>query len=383
MGQIGSIPLFRIFGIRLELHLTFFLILLYAAWTGAQVDGLAGGAWSLLLVSLLFVSVVLHELGHSLTARIYGIQTHRILLLPIGGMAQLEEMPRQPWREFFITLAGPSVNVVIALAIGIPLAMSENFPQSEAEWLSIFADYSLHSLALTMLAYNLIMAVFNLIPVFPMDGGRIFRSLLAMKLPYRRATQIATWVAKPLAIGGALWALLGPGHLLLAALFAFIYLAGSMEYRMVNRQERLRHHSVGNLTARFVRLVPPDLTLGEALWLMQHEQPQELVVRRSDGRVRILAPSDLRRMAAERSHDTPLDALNLEPSIHLQASWPIEILEKDLAHRREDRFPVYDGDTFIGVLRRKALAAATEWEHLQTSAAEPPPTIRSWKPWRP
>ncbi len=367
MGQIGSIPLFRVFGIRLELHLTFFLILLYAAWAGARVDGVAGAAWSLLLVSLLFVSVVLHELGHSLTARIYGIQTHRILLLPIGGMAQLEEMPRQPWREFFITLAGPAVNIVIAFLIGLPLVLAGSFPQSEAAWLSVFQNYSLHSLALTMLAYNIVMAVFNLIPVFPMDGGRIFRSLLAMKLPYHRATQVAAWVAKPLAITGALWALLGPGHILLAFLFVFIYLAGDMEYRMVDRQERLRHHPVGDLTARFVRMVPSDFPLAEALRLMQLEQPQELVMHTTDGRVRIITRSDLRQAATHQPHSTPLNALPLKPSIHLQASWPMDILAKDLAHRREDRFPVYDGDIFIGVLRREALTEAAEWDRLRST----------------
>ncbi len=381
MGRAWSIPLFRVFGIRLEMHITFVLILAYAAWMGSGYDGARGAAWSVLLVALLFVCVVLHELGHSLTARLYGIPTHRILLLPIGGMAQLAEMPREPWREFFITAAGPAVNVAIVLLIGVPLWAAGLVPTTEQEILSVFRDYTPLALALTLLVYNVIMAVFNLIPVFPMDGGRIFRSLLAMRLSYLHATRVAAWVAKPLAAAGAIYALIGPGHILLALLFAFIYIAGDMEYRMVERQERFRDQVVGDLTARFVRTVPGHLSIEDALWLMQHEQPREIVVQNGGGPVRILTPGDLRRAARELPHSTSLDAIAPRPSIHLQAGWPFGVLSKELARRTEDRFAVYNGTDFLGILRCDDLERAADWERLRTTPPDTTPSRRGWKPW--
>lgn len=382
MGRAWSIPLFRIFGIRLEIHVTFFLILAYAAWMGGGYDGARGAAWSVLLVALLFVCVVLHELGHSLTARLYGIPTHRILLLPIGGMAQLAEMPREPWREFFITAAGPAVNVVIVLLIGAPLWAAGLVPTSEREIIAVFQAYTPLALALTLLVYNVIMAVFNLIPVFPMDGGRIFRSLLAMRFSYLHATRVAAWVAKPLAAAGAVYALVGPGHILLALLFAFIYIAGDMEYRMVEQQERFRDQVIGDLTARFVRTVPGHLSIDNALWLMQHEQPREIVVHNGTGPARILTAEDLRRAARERPRSTPLEAVAAEPSIHLQAGWPFGVLSKELARRGEDRFAVYNGSDFLGVLRCEDIGRAVEWERLRATPPETERSRRGWKFWR-
>lgn len=361
MGQSWSIPLFKVFGIRLELHLTFFLLLFYAAWIGMDADGAAGALWSLLLVSLLFVCVVLHELGHCLAARGFGIATRRILLLPIGGMAQLTEMPRQPWREFVITAAGPAVNVAIVLVLGVPLYSAGLIPDTEQGLLRLLSEYSLVNLLVTMVIYNVIMAVFNLVPVFPMDGGRILRSLLAFRLPYLRATQIAVWVARPLAAGAAIYALFIAGNILLTLLFAFIYFAGDMEYRMVKRQEAYQGRAVGDLTARFCRRVPAYLSLGDALQLMGRELPPELVVDDGSGRMAIFSPETLSRLARSEDPSTPLAALHPFSPTTLQASWPVEVFARSIGASGETRFAVYDGDQFIGVLRADLLEEALRW----------------------
>jgi Zn-dependent protease len=225
-----SINLFRVFGIQLAVHASFVLLLAYYGYQGWQEDGLNGMTWSIWLILLFFVCVVLHELGHSLTARRYGINVPRILLLPIGGMAEMDRIPRQPSKELLITIAGPAVNFVLA-ALLWPVAL-----WIRAEVGPVY-EHSLPGVTLNLFYANLIMGIFNLVPVFPMDGGRIFRALLAIKLPYLRATWWAVMVGRVLAVGFIIWALY-TNQLMLAFLFAFILMAGNTEYQIALRREQ-------------------------------------------------------------------------------------------------------------------------------------------------
>lgn len=225
-----SIKLFKVFGIQLAVHFSFLLLLGYYGYEGWMEGGLPALLWSVGLIVLFFVCVILHELGHSLTARRYGVQTSRILLLPIGGMAELDQIPRRPAAELLITVAGPAVNFVL-VALLLPFAWHGFFSEEEV------ALYSAGGLVIQLCAANLIMGCFNLVPVFPMDGGRILRALLAIKLPYLTATYWAVMVGRVLAVLLAGWALYR-GNYLLAALFTFIYFAGAAEYRQAVRREQ-------------------------------------------------------------------------------------------------------------------------------------------------
>jgi Zn-dependent protease len=199
-----SINLCRLFGIRLAVHFSFFLLLIYVAWSGWMEAGWLGAAWSGAAVLALFTCVVLHELGHSLTARRYGIGVSRILLLPIGGMAEFDSIPRQPRRELLITLAGPAVNFALVLITGPFLPLSSLLTSLETTGK---IPLTLTGLALELWLMNLLMGFFNLLPVFPMDGGRILRALLAMRWSYLKATFWAAAVGKVLAIVGiGVWA---------------------------------------------------------------------------------------------------------------------------------------------------------------------------------
>jgi Zn-dependent protease len=231
-----SINLFRIRGIQLAIHGSFWLLLAYVAYEGWVENGLIGLWWSILALGAFFTCVVLHELGHSFTAMHFGIGVRRILLMPIGGMAEFDEIPRRPDRELLITLAGPAVNFVIAfglwLMVGLPTGWRffslPDYPATATG----FAQMLLH--------WNLWMGCFNLVPVFPMDGGRIFRALLATRLPYLRATFLAASLGKVLAVAAALAALFAfeKPRPMTAVLFGFIFLAGEAEYRAAVRRER-------------------------------------------------------------------------------------------------------------------------------------------------
>jgi Zn-dependent protease len=240
--------LFRVFGIQLAVHASFVLLLAYWGYQGWQEDGAIGMVWSIGLIVLFFVCVILHELGHSLTARRYGINVPRILLLPIGGMAEFDRIPRKPSQELLITVAGPAVNFLLVALL---------FPLVWRSWAGGEPIYA-HSFAglIEQLWYaNLIMGVFNLVPVFPMDGGRIFRSLLAMKLPYLRATWWAVMVGRVLAIGFIAWGLYA-NHLMLAVLFAFILFAGNNEYQAALYREQ--EEAYWREMARQAVVVPPE-----------------------------------------------------------------------------------------------------------------------------
>lgn len=226
-----SINLFRIFGIQLAVHASFVLLLAYYGYRGWQQGGLVGGLWSVAVIVLFFVCVVLHELGHSLTARRYGVRVPRILLLPIGGMAEMDQIPRRPSAELLITIAGPAVNFGLVVLF-LPLVWRELLGTVE------IPDFSVAEMLTQLWWANLVMGTFNLLPVFPMDGGRIFRALLATQLPYLRATWWAVRVGQVLAVTLAAVAVLYFDNLMAGVLFAFIFMAGGNEYRSLLRREQ-------------------------------------------------------------------------------------------------------------------------------------------------
>ncbi len=243
-----SINLFKVFGIQLAVHASFVLLLAYWGYQGWLEGGVQGMAWSVGLIVLFFVCVILHELGHSLTARRYGIKVPRIMLLPIGGMAEFDRIPRKPSQELLITAAGPAVNFLL-VALLLPLVWNDFFHGESV------AAYSPAGVTVQLVYANFIMGVFNLAPVFPMDGGRIFRALLAMKLPYLRATWWAVMVGRVLAVALIAWGLY-TDRLMLAVLFTFILFAGNNEYQVALRREQ--EEAYWRELARQAVVVPPE-----------------------------------------------------------------------------------------------------------------------------
>ena len=189
-----AIRLGRIAGTEVRIHLTFFLLLAWLAVADYQAGGFRVALHWTVFTCLVFFCVLLHEFGHAFAARHYGIRTPDITLFPFGGVARIERMPEKPSEEIVIALAGPMVNVVIAVVLWLALA---TFPPTDR----IGAINPGGLLAQQLLGVNLMLLLFNLIPAFPMDGGRVLRAALAMKLGHNRATQIAARIGQMLAIG--------------------------------------------------------------------------------------------------------------------------------------------------------------------------------------
>lgn len=225
-----SINLFRVRGIRISLHFTFLLLLAFYCWQGWTEGGADGIWWNATDFLLIFGSVVLHELGHSFMAMHFGVGVRGILLMPIGGMAQFDSIPRKPVQELLITAAGPAVNFAIVASLWFLV----DFPSG---WESGLGAMTMADVGRLLIRDNLILGIFNLYPAFPMDGGRILRALLAFRLPYVRATYWAMNVARLLTLIGIAASIYWESYLL-TALFVFILVAGDAEYRMLKRQEQ-------------------------------------------------------------------------------------------------------------------------------------------------
>lgn len=192
--MFGSLKLGKIFGIDLYLHGTFWLLPLFVLFTTLS-HGLSEIAFQLLFVFAVFVCIALHEIGHALAARAYGIHTRDITLYPIGGVASLERMPEKPLQEVVVALAGPAVNVVIALGLLLGVIAGDLLLPWASDGSVI--ERFIGSLFLA----NVILFAFNLLPAFPMDGGRVLRALLATRMPRLRATEVAVKVGTVVAIG--------------------------------------------------------------------------------------------------------------------------------------------------------------------------------------
>lgn len=272
-------------GIGLYVHWSFALVIAYVAISTHSL-GATGMAFSITQLLGVFLCVTLHEYGHAMAARRFGIATADITLLPIGGVARLRRMPRIPWQELVVAIAGPAVNVVIVILlvvgflvftdaavlralVGYVIYSFSGGEMNEAmieTVIEVFTSPSIIGFAIVMLIVNIMLVVFNMIPAFPMDGGRVFRSLLAMKLEYRRATFIASRVGLVCAGLMAVYAMSAdPPQLIPVLIAVFIAYAGISEARHVDVMESVRGLTAGQVMVRTEVALPMDMPLFEII----------------------------------------------------------------------------------------------------------------------
>ncbi len=228
----------KIAGIETQVHASFLLILAWAAWQGwrVQPSGLAM-AVSVAFVLLMFGCVLLHELGHALMARRFGVGTRSITLLPIGGVASLEGMPKNARQELLVAVAGPAVNLVIAAGLFLGLTLTGGFVSAELAASSVLGFVLMFAEGLMWA--NLALAAFNMLPAFPMDGGRVLRAALAMRGDRLGATERAVKVGKVLAVGLGVYGLFVSNNPFLLLIAAFVWMTGNQELAAVRREAQL------------------------------------------------------------------------------------------------------------------------------------------------
>jgi Zn-dependent protease/predicted transcriptional regulator len=286
-------------GIGIYIHATFFLIIGWFAldyWLKYRsVEAIFVGVGFILA---LFGCVLLHELGHSLAARKYGIPTRDITLLPIGGVARLERMPEDPRQELWVALAGPAVNVVIAAGLFIGLSLTSGFESIKQ------LDMLNAPFLIRLMTANIFLVAFNLLPAFPMDGGRVLRALLAIRMPYTRATQIAASVGQGMAFLFGFAGLFTTPFLVFIAFF--VWIGAAQESSMVQMNAALSGIPVSRaMLIDFLTLSSQD-TLSDAVEFTLGGSQQDFPVVEDGQVVGILLQSDLIKALARHGQNTPV-----------------------------------------------------------------------------
>jgi stage IV sporulation protein FB len=295
-----SILLGRVLGTEIRLHLTFFLLL---AWIGIAhylQGGMAAALDGILFIALLFGCVLLHEFGHVLAARRYGIATPDITLLPIGGVARLERIPEKPGEELVVALAGPAVNVAIAALLFLALG---GLPDPRA--LASLED-GRHDMLARLFWVNVTLVVFNLIPAFPMDGGRVLRALLGYRMSHRRATEIAATIGQVLAMGLGFVGLVG-GAPLLAFVALFVWLGAGAESQAVRMRDLSRGLIAADAMVSRFETLPVDARIGDGVERLIRTAQADFPVVDGAGRMRgMLMRADLIRALSEGGTEAPV-----------------------------------------------------------------------------
>jgi Zn-dependent protease/CBS domain-containing protein len=325
-----SYPVARLLGSEIRIHVTFLLFLVWIGVARYIQGGAAAAAESLLLILAIFACVLAHEFGHALAARRYGIATPDITLLPIGGLARLERMPEKPAEEIVVALAGPAVNVVIAALLFLILGARFDLATLNA------LDNPGASLLVQIAAINVFLVLFNMIPAFPMDGGRVLRALLAMRMGPARATAIAARVGQALAFGLGFLGLLGNPMLIFIAIF--VYIAASAEAQASGLQDISRRLGVRDAMITQFEALPPIATVADAVECLLRTTQHEFPVVDGAGRLRGVLTRDAIIAALSRTGmETPvLDVMRREvPTVPAHGR-----LDTALRHLQETREPV-------------------------------------------
>jgi stage IV sporulation protein FB len=294
-----SISLGRIAGTEVRIHLTFFLLLAWFGIVAGARGGQAAAIASVAFILSVFACVLAHEYGHVFMARYFGIGTRDITLLPIGGVASIERMPEKPGQELLIALAGPAVNVLIAFVLFVFFGAS-----IDAERMSSIEDYKIDFVTRLALV-NVMLVVFNLLPAFPMDGGRVLRALLSFRLDRARATRVSAGIGQAVAFALGFLGLFGNPLLIFIALFVF--LAASHESYAVELGEATKGVSISRATITSFATLDTQATVGQGVKALLATTQREFPVTDGAGRLRgVLTRDGMIRALSESGPDTPV-----------------------------------------------------------------------------
>ena len=338
-------------GIPIELHLTFILLIV------AVFILFYPQIYSFVLILFLFVFVVFHELAHSVVARRYGIKVRKIILYPIGGVSEIEEIPENPSIEWRMAIAGPVTSLILGGAfLGINQFISIQIPLSTVPS-SIFSS---GNLLLDLGFLNLFLGAFNLIPAFPMDGGRVFRALLAERMKFSDATKYAAYIGR---IFGILMAVVGVlFNFWLIVIGVFVYIGASEEAEQTIVSTTLASVRVKDVMQSEVGAVHPDQTITEALEVMFKARYHDALVERDGVFQGVVIWNEIIKVTPEQRNNLKVEQMPLKNI----STYPDEaVLEayKLMTKEKIDLLPVVDRETptkVVGVLTSEAIANAYE-----------------------
>jgi Zn-dependent protease/CBS domain-containing protein len=346
--KIGSI-----WGIPIELHLTF--ILLIAAVFVLSLP--TQQYYTFFIVLFLFIFVVFHELAHSVVARHYGIKVRKIILYPIGGVSEIEEIPDNPSQEWRMAIAGPLTSIVLGLVLLATALVI--YPQIFN--ISVFTTIT-GNFVIDLASLNLLLGVFNLIPAFPMDGGRVFRALLAERMKFSDATRYAVYIGRILGIGMVIVGFIFPNYFLLILVGIFVYIGASEEGEQTIVSTTLAGVRVKDVMQSEIGSVNPQQSLSEALEVMFKNRYHDALVEKEGTFQGVITWEELMKVTPEQRSVLSVEKMPLKQiSVHQDES----ILEanKIMIKEKMDLVPVVTKEEplkVVGVLTNQAIANAYE-----------------------
>jgi Zn-dependent protease/CBS domain-containing protein len=347
-------------GTEVRVHVTFALLLLWIWFVHYQIGGSPAAWQGVLFILAVFLCVVLHEFGHVFAARRFGIKTPDITLLPIGGLARLERMPDQPGQEFMIAIAGPLVNVAIAAVIFAALGYSVGLEQMAA------IENPRVDFLVRLAGVNVFLVLFNLIPAFPMDGGRVLRAVLAIWLPWSRATEIAATIGQGLAfVFGFIGLFYNP---LLIFIAIFVYLAAAAEAQNAQMRDVASSVLAGDVMVTKFASLQRSASIDEAIDQLLATTQREFPVVDDDGRFEGLLTRDVMIKALRDSGPaTPVASVMLR---EIPVSHPRKNLQHSLRLMQEAQAPavaiIDDAGRLVGLITHENLG-----EMMMVRAARP------------
>ncbi len=331
-------------GIGVYVHPTFLVLVLWILFVYWSVGhNLATVASGLLFTFALFFCVVLHEFGHALTARRYGIKTREITLLPIGGVSSLERIPEEPAQEFHVAIMGPLVSLAIATVLFLLLKLTK-----QPITLEQINSWSASSLLARLMIANVVLAAFNLLPAFPMDGGRVFRALLARSIGFARATRVAAKVGHAVAVLFGLIGLYSNPFLVFIAVF--VWIGASQEAAMAQMKSAFAGVPVSRVTVTEITAIAPSDPLERAVELVMHGTQQDFPVVEDGRLVGLLTNKELLRGLSQFGPDAPVSEVMVRDFHAVGPDDPLQSALEQLQSGAARVLPVVDHDRLLGLL---------------------------------
>lgn len=340
----GALHIGTVSGIRISIHWTFLILIGWIVFSNLKAGRSASEAgWSVLFILSLFVCVTLHELGHALMAKKFRIKTASITLLPIGGVAQMENIPEKPKEELLIALAGPAVNLVISLLLLLFISPAVALEQTENMQVVGPGNFWV-----ALMIVNIWLAVFNLIPAFPMDGGRVFRALLAFRMNRTRATRIAAGLGQLLAIGFIFLGFYLNPFLIFIGLF--IFLGAQAEAEQTQTQSLLKGFLVKDALLKEIPAIEAGESIRQAITHLLGSQNKYFLVNNAGRPEGTLSRDEIIRALQESGADSPVSKAMRQGILFLAPDMPIEEAWKKMRQEAHPFALVGSADHIAGAI---------------------------------
>lgn len=339
-----ALRLGRPFGIKIAIHWTFLLLILWVVAVNINQGADTGQALlSVAFVLVLFICVVLHELGHSLAARRYGIETKSITLLPIGGMANIEGMPEKPKQEIVVTASGLAVNVAIALILLgiISTVQGYSFDMD-------FEKITSKNFLILLMYTNLFIVAFNLIPAFPMDGGRILRAALSLRFNRVKATKYSMVAGQ---VFGVIFAITGLFvNPFLFVIGIFVFLGAGYEYTQVRFRSMLTDYTAKDIVMEDYMVLAASDPVKKAVEIMLKTRQTGFLVKEDDNVTGILDKDNIIKGLSEHGEEVEVGEIMTEDFQRVEAKTPLRDIFQTIQKKKAGFFPVFENDKLLGII---------------------------------